>query len=78
MDKPFESSIIEMTTLCPLFIMGKDIEYGEGMLRGSGENDKDFIYLINNDRLCEYIESKNKIDEYIDYLLCKLSAILKT
>lgn len=54
------SKIIELETLTPLFIKGKDLEYGEGMLRG-GDG---YIYLIDNDRLCEYIAKKNKVDEY--------------
>lgn len=58
-----ETAIIELETLTPLFIKGKDVNYGEGMLRGSDGN----IYLIDNDKLCEYIAQKDKIDEYVKY-----------
>jgi len=58
-----ESKIIELETLTPLFIKGKNVDYGEGMLRGSDGN----VYLIDNDKLCEYIAEKNKIDEYVSY-----------
>ncbi len=56
------SKIIELETLTPLFIKGKDLDYGEGMLRGSDG----FVYLIDNDKLCEYIANKNKVDEYAE------------
>jgi CRISPR-associated protein Csm5 len=58
-----ESAIIELETLTPLFIKGKEVNYGEGMLRGSDGN----VYLIDNDKLCDYIAEKNKIDEYVSY-----------
>lgn len=51
MDERYESKIIELTTLTPLFIKGKDLDYGEGMLCGSDG----MVYLINNDKLCDYI-----------------------
>jgi CRISPR type III-A-associated RAMP protein Csm5 len=54
------SKIIELETLTPLFIKGKDLDYGEGMLRGRDG----LVYLIDNDKLCEYIADKNKIEEY--------------
>jgi len=56
-----ESKIVELETLTPLFIKGKDLDYGEGMLRGKDG----VVYLIDNDRLCEYIAGKDKIEEYI-------------
>ncbi|HWQ47597.1 MAG TPA: type III-A CRISPR-associated RAMP protein Csm5, partial [Methanosarcina sp.] len=55
------SKIIELETLTPLFIKGKDLDYGEGMLRGSDG----VVYLIDNDKLCEYIYDKKKIEEYV-------------
>jgi CRISPR type III-A-associated RAMP protein Csm5 len=58
-----ESAIIELETLTPLFIKGKDVNYGEGMLRG----EDGLVYLIDNDKLCEYIAEKNKIEEYVNY-----------
>lgn len=54
------SKIIELETLTPLFIKGKDLNYGEGMLRGSDG----VVYLIDNDKLCEYIAENKKIEEY--------------
>lgn len=63
MTERMESKIIELETLTPLFIKGKDLDYGEGMLRGSDG----VVYLIDNDKLCEYIASKDKIGEYIKY-----------
>lgn len=58
-----ESKIVELETLTPLFIKGKDLDYGEGMLRGSDG----VVYLIDNDKLCEYIASKEKTEEYVNY-----------
>ena len=58
-----ESKIVELETLTPLFIKGKNLDYGEGVLSGSDE----VVYLIDNDKLCEYIASKEKIEEYIKY-----------
>jgi CRISPR type III-A-associated RAMP protein Csm5 len=55
------SKIIELETLSPLFIKGKDLDYGEGMLRGSDG----VVYLIDNDKLCEYIVEKKKVEEYV-------------
>ena len=55
------SKIIELETLTPLFIKGKDLDYGEGMLRGSDG----VVYLIDNDKLCEFIADNNKITEYV-------------
>jgi len=63
MNDRYESKIIELTTLTPLFIKGKDLDYGEGMLRGKDGT----VYLIDNDKLCEYIAEKNKVDEYAEY-----------
>lgn len=59
------SKIIKLTTLSPIFIKGKDFDYGEGMLQGSDGN----VYLINNDKLCEYIDIKGKTEEYIKYFV---------
>lgn len=61
MTEPMVSKIIELETLTPLFIKGKDLDYGEGMLRGSDG----VVYLIDNDKLCEYVADKGKIEEYV-------------
>jgi hypothetical protein len=55
MNDLFQSAVIELTTLSPLFIKGKDMKYGEGMLEGVDRQNKPCIYLIDNDSLCEYI-----------------------
>ena len=47
------SSIVELEVLSPLFIKGKDLEYGEGFI---SVNNK--VYLINNDNLCKFIGEK--------------------
>ncbi len=65
MNKLFESAVIELETITPLFVKGKEIKYGEGMLKGKDGR----IYLIDNDKLCDYIyhktydESGNRIQE---------------
>ncbi len=71
-DHKFISKIVELETITPLFIKGKEIDYGEGMLRGDDER----IYLIDNNKLCDYIycktydESGNRIQkgEEFDYV----------
>lgn len=45
-----ESAIIELETLTPLFIKGKDVDYGEGFLKVENT-----LYLVDNDKLCELI-----------------------
>ncbi|MDX2129654.1 MAG: type III-A CRISPR-associated RAMP protein Csm5 [Chloroherpetonaceae bacterium] len=45
-----ESAIIELETLTPLFIKGKDVNYGEGFLKVD-----DTLYSVNNDELCKFI-----------------------
>ena len=47
------SSIVELEVLSPLFIKGKDVEYGEGFI---AVNNK--VYLIDNDKLCKFISEK--------------------
>lgn len=59
------SRIVELTTLTPLYIKGKEMDFGEGMLRGEDGN----VYLIDNDKLCDYIDRKNKVDEYVKYFV---------
>jgi CRISPR type III-A-associated RAMP protein Csm5 len=56
------SKIIELETLTPLFIKGKEEKYGEGFIRFG-----DIVYLIDNDKLCKYIDESNKITEYTQY-----------
>ena len=57
-----ESKIIELETLTPLFIKGKEEKYGEGFIRIA-----DDVFLIDNDNLCKYIAESNKISEYTQY-----------
>jgi CRISPR type III-A-associated RAMP protein Csm5 len=45
-----ETGIIELETLVPLFIKDKDPEYGEGVYPLG-----DKIYLLDNDKLCEFL-----------------------
>lgn len=68
MKKLFESAIIELETITPLFIKGKEIGYGEGMVRGR-KDEKDHVYLIDNDKLCNYIAEKDKVEEYVTYFV---------
>jgi CRISPR type III-A-associated RAMP protein Csm5 len=67
-----ETGIIELETLVPLFIKDKDPEYGEGVYPLG-----DKIYLLDNDKLCEFLyertydaegnlreQGKDYVDEY--------------
>jgi len=56
------SEIIELETLTPLFIKGKEEKYGEGFIRIGNT-----VYLIDNDNLCKYIDESNKTTEYAQY-----------
>ena len=47
------SSIVELEVLSPLFIKGKDVEYGEGFIPVNKK-----VYLIDNDKLCKFIGEK--------------------
>jgi CRISPR-associated protein Csm5 len=47
------SSIVELEVLSPLFIKGKDVEYGEGFIAVNNT-----VYLIDNDKLCKFIGEK--------------------
>ena len=58
-----ETKIITIRTITPLFVKGKDPDFGEGMLRGHDNT----IYLIDKDCLCEYLACKDMIDAYIAY-----------
>lgn len=44
------SKIIELETLTPLFIKGKEEKYGEGFIRIGEE-----LFSVDNDKLCEFI-----------------------
>lgn len=59
------SKVVELTTLSPLYIRGKEIDYGEGLLKGKDGH----VYLIDNDKLCDYIDQKGKVDEYVKYFV---------
>lgn len=69
MDKLFDTAVIELETVSPLFIKGKDIDYGEGMLKGKDKDGRDCVFLIDNDKLCEYIAEKGKVEEYVQYFV---------
>ena len=58
MTETMESKIIELETLTPLFIKGKEEVYGEGFLRIGNT-----LFLIDNDNLCKYVEESNKTTE---------------
>jgi len=72
-----ETAIIELETLTPLFIKGKDPDYGEGTyLIG------DKAYILDNDKLCKFIydktydedgnlrgQGKNYVEFYGDFLV---------
>jgi RAMP superfamily. len=72
-----ESAIIELETISPIHIRGKDIDYGEGMVALSRHNDKlagNYAYLIDNDVLCDWLyhiapesEKMEYIDAYVKY-----------
>lgn len=62
MTETMESKIIELETLTPLFIKGKEEVYGEGFLRIGNT-----LFLIDNDNLCKYVEESNKTTEYAQY-----------
>jgi CRISPR type III-A-associated RAMP protein Csm5 len=69
MDELFKTAVVELETVSPLFIKGKDIDYGEGMLKGKDKDGKDCVFLIDNDKLCEYIADKGKVEEYVQYFV---------
>lgn len=48
-----ETAVIELETLTPLFIKGKDPDYGEGMYTL-----KEKTYLLDNDEVCKLIYEK--------------------
>lgn len=72
-----QSTIIELETISPIHIRGRDIDFGEGMVVLNRVNDKlnaDYAYLIDNDVLCDWLYSvapendKHKyINDYIDF-----------
>ncbi|MDM8549949.1 type III-A CRISPR-associated RAMP protein Csm5 [Desulfobacterales bacterium HSG2] len=59
------SKIVELKTLSLMHIKGKAFDYGEGLLKGKDGN----VYQIDNDKLCEYIDRKAKVDEYVKYFV---------
>lgn len=50
---PKETAIIELETLTPLFIKGKDPDYGEGSYLIGNK-----AYILDNDKLCKFIYDK--------------------
>lgn len=52
------TSIVELEVLSPLYIKGKDLDYGEGFIAVDEQ-----VYLIDNNNLCRFI-SKKTYDEY--------------
>jgi CRISPR type III-A-associated RAMP protein Csm5 len=58
MTKEKETGIIELETLVPLFIKDKDPEYGEGVYPIG-----DKIYLLDNDKLCEFLYEQTYDEE---------------
>ena len=53
-----ESGIIELETLVPLFIKGKEPDYGEGIYTIG-----DKAYILDNNKLCEFIYKSTYDDE---------------
>ena len=72
-----ESAIIELETISPIHIRGKDVDYGEGMVVLNRPKDKlagNYAYLVDNDVLCDWLYNEapesNKmeyIDAYVNY-----------
>ena len=62
MNEAMISKIIELETLTPLFIKGKEEKYGEGFIRIGNA-----LFLINNDILCEFIYKKSFDDKGIKF-----------
>jgi CRISPR type III-A-associated RAMP protein Csm5 len=66
-----EAGIIELEVLTPLFIKGKDPDYGEGIYIFKSE---ETAYLLDNDQLCKFIYNKtydgdgNYLNEGQDYV----------
>lgn len=66
-----ETYEVTLEALSPIHIKGKEINYGEGLIKFS-DND-DYAYLIDNDALCEWLYEKDKrcdydlIQEYTDF-----------
>lgn len=60
-----EKKIVTFRTITPLFIKGKDPDYGEGMLLG----DDSLVYIIDVDMLCEYLDGigNGLVDKYVKY-----------
>ncbi|NTW89045.1 MAG: type III-A CRISPR-associated RAMP protein Csm5, partial [Desulfobulbaceae bacterium] len=71
-----ETAIIELETLTPLFIKGKDPDYGEGTYLIGNK-----VYILDNDKLCKFIydqtydedrkiknQNNDYVKEYSDYL----------
>lgn len=58
-----EVGIIELEVLTPLFIKGKEPDYGEGIY-----TIKEKAYLLNNDKICKFIYDKT-YDENGEYLV---------
>lgn len=54
---PKESGIIDLETLVPLFIKGKEPDYGEGTYTIG-----DSTYILDNDRVCKFIYDKTYDD----------------
>ncbi len=58
-----EKKHVTIKTITPLFIKGKEPNYGDGMIRG----DDDRVYMIDQEMLFEQLEEKQLIDQYCAY-----------
>lgn len=54
----YQAAAVHLKTISPIHIRGKNIDFGEGMLRLNRRDDtlgNDYAYLIDNDVLCEWL-----------------------
>jgi CRISPR-associated protein Csm5 len=57
-----ETCEVTLEAISPIHIKGKEIDYGEGLIKFP-DND-DYAYLIDNDALCEWLYEKDKQCNY--------------
>jgi len=61
-EEKIERRTIKLTTITPLHIKGKDIDYGQGFVR----RDNYSAYAIDHKKLGKYLLTKNKLEVYLE------------
>jgi len=67
-DDCYQTAVIELETISPIHIRGKEINYGEGLLQLESQKGSGFAYLVDNDALAEWLYEIAPGDDKFKYI----------